>query len=131
MSLIQVDRREVVDGPIVVCVDDDHSLRILYWQSLSLQGYRCIPCESPEAVLQTVKMLPVALVVVDFEMPVMTGAELAGALRAIRPKLPILLMSGRSDFAQEDLKHIDRVCQKGSAASSFFEAIAALIKNAR
>ena len=113
--------------PIVICVDDDHAMRTLYWQSLWSQGYRCMACESADAALEAVRQLPVALAILDYDMPTVTGAELARKLRDMRPDLPILLMSGRTDLRDLDLENFDEICCKSSPFSSFFCAIATLL----
>src|ERR1700753_2615941 len=80
--------------PIVLCVDDNQVLRSLYWHVLSAKGYRCIACESADAALEAVRLLPVTVVTLDYDMPGKNGAELARSIRAIPPAMPILLYSG-------------------------------------
>jgi DNA-binding response OmpR family regulator len=67
--------------PIVICADDDHAIRALYWHSLWSQGYRCMTCESADAVLEAVRQFPVDLAILDYDMPNpdwrRTGAEMA------------------------------------------------------
>jgi DNA-binding response OmpR family regulator len=84
MSCVVSDRAMTHGPPIIVCVDDDHSLRALCWLNLWFQGYRCMPCESAEAALEAVRLLPVALAILDFEMPGMTGSDLAKSFRTLR-----------------------------------------------
>jgi len=64
-------------------------------------------------------------------MPGATGGELARKLRAMRPALPILLMSGRVDLEGLDLEHFDEVHFKNSSLSTVFSAIASLLKDRR
>jgi two-component system cell cycle sensor histidine kinase/response regulator CckA len=42
------------------------------------------------------------LVLTDYDMPEMTGAELASRIRELRPKLPIVLLSGSPNLADLD-----------------------------
>lgn len=112
--------------PIVLCVDDNHTLRSLYWHVLSVHGYRCIACESADAALEAVRLLPVSVVTLDFDMPGRNGADLARSIRAIRPAMPILLVSGNADLSPEDLTPFDDVCEKGVPNTCFFHRIAEL-----
>ena len=113
--------------PMIVCVDDDQALLALYLQTFLRNGYRCIPCASAAAALAAVQSLPVAMAVLDFELPEQNGAQLARALRAIRPTLPILLVSGSTSLTEEDLRHFNGVCNKGRSASALFSRIADLL----
>jgi len=113
--------------PMIVCVDDDHALLALYLQTFFRNGYRCIPCASTAAAFAAVRSLPVVMAVVDFELPEQNGAQLARALRAIRPALPILLVSGSTSLTEEDLRLFDGVCNKGRSASALFGKIADLL----
>jgi DNA-binding NtrC family response regulator len=117
--------------PVIICVDDDHVIRTLYWQNLSLQGYRCMPCESAEAALEAVRQLPVSLAILDYDMPAVTGAELARQLRDLQPKLPIVLVSGRIDLESLDLEIFDEVHCKGSSPAMVYSAVASLLSRRR
>lgn len=88
-----------------------------------------MPCESPGAALAVVQSLPVVMAILDFEMPGQNGAQLASALRAVRPTLPILLVSGNSTLTEEDLRHFDAVCPKGTSPLALFRKIADLLKS--
>jgi len=131
MSQLNSANAQPATPPIVICVDDDHAVRTLYWQCLWSQGYRCLPCESAEAAFEAVRQLPVSLAILDYDMPGATGGELARKLRAMRPALPILLMSGRVDLEGLDLEHFDEVHFKNSSLSTVFSAIASLLKDRR
>jgi DNA-binding NtrC family response regulator len=128
MSLSIPAHSRLMRPPIVLCVDDDHAIRILYWQSLWSQGYLCMTCESADAALEAVRQLPVAVAILDYDMPTVTGTELAQKLRAMQPDLPILLMSGRTDLRNLALEDFDEVCCKSSPISEFFCAVSTLAK---
>src|SRR6202021_2440881 len=104
MSLSIPAHSRLMRPPIVLWVDDDHAIRTLYWQSLWSQGYLCMTCESADAALEAVRQLPVAVAILDYDMPTVTGTELAQKLRAMQPDLPILLMSGKTDLRNLDLE---------------------------
>jgi len=112
--------------PIVLCVDDNHTLRSLYWHVLSANGYRCIACESAAAALEAVRLLPVSVVTLDYDMPGQNGAELARSIREIRPAMPIMLVSGNAGLSSEDLSQFDHVWEKGVPNVCFFHRVAEL-----
>ena len=83
----------------VLVVDDDADVRALVGDFLSEIGYRTLLAESGEAALQIIKEIVPDVLVADFAMPGRNGAEVARAIRAKLPHLPILFFSGYADTA--------------------------------
>lgn len=85
----------------VLVVEDKEEVRDLAVQVLSLCGYRVLAASSgPEALqLSGQHPGPIHLLLTDVVMPRMTGKELADRLRAQRPRLRVLYMSGYADNA--------------------------------
>ena len=99
--------------PVILCVDDDHSILALYYARFSLDGYRCVPCESLGAATAMVHVVPVALAVLDYDVPGTNGVEIARCLRAIRPSIPLVLNSSNLAVCKEDINIFDAVHTKG------------------
>lgn len=84
---------------IVLVVEDEESVRRLLTQVLRLRGYRVLEaCDGQEAI----EILEngghdVQLVLTDVIMPKIGGAELARRLKAMRPDLQLIFMSGYPD----------------------------------
>lgn len=88
-----------LDG-IVLLVDDEPLVRASAADMLVELGLEVIECSSGEEALALLSAgQNVDLLVTDHLMPAMTGAELADEARALRPGLPLLLVSGYSDLA--------------------------------
>ncbi|TNC59690.1 hybrid sensor histidine kinase/response regulator [Rubellimicrobium roseum] len=87
------------DGPqaTVLVVDDDPDVRAMLVASLDALGYRVLEAQDGAAGLSMLRDSQPDLLLVDFAMPNMTGAEVARAVQAQRPGLPIVFMSGYSD----------------------------------
>ena len=83
-------------GECVLVVDDEAMLAELGTRILIRLGYTAESATTSAQALELVRTNPAryALVLSDQTMPGMTGLELAGELRDIRPDLPIMLMSG-------------------------------------
>ena len=66
-------------------------------------GYTPVRFKSPKAALADFARAPASfhVLVTDFTMPELTGLELARAVRAIRPDLPIIITSGSSGGAMD------------------------------
>jgi len=83
-------------GQAVLVVDDESALVALAEESLAGLGYEPVGFTSAEQALAEVRADPARfeLVLSDEVMPGMNGTALAEHLRALRPELPVLLMSG-------------------------------------
>jgi PAS domain S-box-containing protein len=85
----------------VLVVDDDAAVREVTAAFLSELGHDAVEAADGEAALRVLEADPsVMLMVVDFAMPRMTGAELADRARAMRPGLPILVVTGYAELAK-------------------------------
>jgi PAS domain S-box-containing protein len=95
-------RRQPVDrqpkGAIVLLVDDDGAVREVTAAMLRDLGYGVFEAGSGGAALDLLERnAHVALVLLDFAMPGMNGAELAREIRTRRPGLPVLFATGYAD----------------------------------
>ena len=91
------------DGRQVLYIDDDEAMVLLVERMLGRRGYRVTARADAEAALSLVRAAPKAfdLVVTDFNMPGLSGLDVARQLRAIRPDLPVAVTSG---FISEELR---------------------------
>jgi FixJ family two-component response regulator len=81
---------------LVMLVDDDPDFLGMCVRRLGADGFDVAGFPDPGEALDFARRNPleVALLVTDREMPGMSGVELAGALRALLPALPVLVLSG-------------------------------------
>lgn len=88
----------------ILLVDDDPDVRSVTAMMLGSLGYSVLEAESGSEAL---KMLhsEVDLVLTDFAMPNMTGAELAEILKRDHPALPVMFITG---FADIDILDVDQ-----------------------
>jgi PAS domain S-box-containing protein len=84
------------NGDTLLVVDDEPSVRTSLRRMLVRQGYRIIEAESGHDALEQFALHrdSIALVLTDVFMPGMSGHQLAAALRAAAPDLPIVFTSG-------------------------------------
>jgi CheY-like chemotaxis protein len=95
-TVLRPSRRRVEHKVLVV--DDDDAVREVTAAFLSELGYRVIEAGSGGAALELLDNQDgIELLLLDFAMPGMNGAEVARAARARRPKLPILFVTGYAD----------------------------------
>jgi signal transduction histidine kinase len=97
-------------GASILLVDDDNAVREVTRAMLHELGYAVLEAGSGGAALDVLAREPkIDLMIVDFAMPGMNGAEVARQAQAKRPSLPILFVTGFSDrsrMAGVDETHI-------------------------
>jgi len=84
----------------VLVVDDDSAVREVTAEILGELGYRVIEAGSGGEALHLLERGDrIDVMLVDFAMPGMNGAEVAREARARRPEVPILFVTGYADTA--------------------------------
>jgi CheY-like chemotaxis protein len=83
-------------GETILVVEDEEAVRTLVRRTLEDSGYRVLEAKSGKHGLECLLAAdpPVALVLCDVVLPEMSGDALGRRLAALRPRLPILYMSG-------------------------------------
>ncbi|MFZ2404348.1 MAG: MASE3 domain-containing protein, partial [Methylobacter sp.] len=96
-------------APITECwriwvVEDQESLAGYYLELLQEQGYRVSVFTDPAKALRAFRLDPdsVDLILTDQTMPHLSGAELACAVLAVKPELPVILVTGYSERINAD-----------------------------
>ena len=84
--------------PLVVCVDDDADMLAAVVRTLRTLDIEVVHTSNPIQALDLVGTRDVAVLVSDFEMPEMTGVELAAAARRVRFETVRVLMTGRKSL---------------------------------
>jgi two-component system cell cycle sensor histidine kinase/response regulator CckA len=87
---------------LVLLVEDEEPIRRLTARALQRAGWRVSAAESAEAALQNMPhpgdpLGPPCILVSDIMLPGMLGTDLVGAVRAVWPDLPVVLVSGYTD----------------------------------
>ena len=83
----------------VLVVDDDHDVRRFLCASLETLGFDVVAAENAEQGLAVLDRVHPDILLVDFAMPGMNGAQMAKVVRGKRPRLPIIFASGYSETA--------------------------------
>jgi CheY-like chemotaxis protein len=88
----------------ILLVDDDPDVRSVTSMMLSSLGYSVVEAENGDEALKKIDSA-IDLVLTDFAMPNMTGAELAEIVKREHPELPIMFITG---FADIDILDVDQ-----------------------
>jgi excisionase family DNA binding protein len=81
----------------ILVVDDEKLVRLLFKETLEELGHKVITTETAAEGLELVKQQGFDLVFLDLKMPGMDGAELFRQIKAIKPRLPVTIITGYPD----------------------------------
>jgi len=88
-----------VDKAHVLIIEDDASVCELLFSSLTKSGYRVSATQSGEAALTVIEEDPPDLVVLDLNLPGMSGLDVCRLMRQDpwMSKIPVLMLTGKSE----------------------------------
>lgn len=94
---------------VVMIVDDDKEFLEELRETLDLSGYDLVAVNDPLVVLDTVKSVKPAVILLDLKMPKKSGFEIADDLRRLSEcgNIPIIAMSA---FYKDEYAMLIRMC---------------------
>jgi CheY-like chemotaxis protein len=118
---------EATERITILVVDDDALIAMSTVDMLEDLGHEVIEANSGDRALEILrKDDTVDLLVTDYSMPRMNGAQLAAAARKIRPELPILLATGYAELpagSALDLPKINKPYQQDQLAAEIVKVL--------
>ena len=115
------------DNITILCVDDEDTPRTLRKLVLEKQGYQVITAASGAEALETLARNSIDLVLSDQMMPGMSGTELTKSIKAMRPTMPVILISGVNEIPA-DADHADRFVSKIGGPELLFKTVAEVLE---
>jgi len=89
-----LSRSSVGAKATILVVDDEEIIRALFKEILEELGHTVIVAETGSEGLELVKQQDFDMVFLDLKMPGMDGAELFRQIKAIKPGLPVTIITG-------------------------------------
>jgi two-component system, cell cycle response regulator CpdR len=111
----------------ILVVDDESTVRDTIKMLLQFEGHDVETAESGRDALAIIQKEKFDLILTDFAMPVMTGEELATAIKALLPKQPVGMITAYAGMLQasgEPVKGTDFLISKPFALTDLRAAIA-------
>jgi PAS domain S-box-containing protein len=120
------------EGRHILYIDDDESILFLVERLLGRRGFKVSAFSDQQAALTALRADPAAfsIVLTDYNMPGLSGLDVARAVRAIRPDMPLALASG---FITDELRAeaatigVTELIFKPNAVAEYCEAIERLV----
>jgi CheY-like chemotaxis protein len=98
---------------MILLIDDDELGVRARLELLRVFGYQAISALTGTQGLLEFKSANVDLVILDYHLPDMSGDELLVALRAAKPRVPLILLSGRVFIPDSAMSCADGFLKKG------------------
>jgi DNA-binding NtrC family response regulator len=117
-------KRPVCSGrPTLLWVDDFQLGLALYRSMFEGLGFKVLTATSAKQGLKLAAENAVDVVVTDYEMPGMNGEALAVAVKAIKPRVPVVLFSGSTLVPLSARRVIDAFCDKAGSRNQLSNTI--------
>jgi CheY-like chemotaxis protein len=111
----------------LLCIDDDPAGLALRKTFLESAGYDVRIAGSGREGVRLVASHPFDAVILDYDMPETDGGRVATAIKRIRTRLPILMLSGAIAVPKKLLHSIDGFIAKGEPQALLLRTIQQLL----
>ena len=120
---------------LVLIVDDDNTTQLILQELLKSEGYSPIICSNGDTALEMLQVLEFQLVVLDINLPGLSGWDILKYVKAECHHTSVLLLTGSSDektaeyeeSTQRDLYY--SIFYKPIERESFLTAVKELVNN--
>ena len=113
---------------VILCIDDDNVALRVRRLLLGSAGYEVLVATSGETGLEVFKQNAVDLVIADHFLTAKTGTEVAREMKALKPNVPILIVSGAADEPC-GIEFAEGFLSKGEAPEVLLDTISGLLKS--
>ncbi|MBI3949571.1 MAG: response regulator [Acidobacteria bacterium] len=86
----------------ILIVDDEPSIRLLFCDVLTEEGYEVSEAPSSAAALELLRREPFDAVILDIELQAENGLNLLEQLVVDCPQLPVILCTAHDSYADDD-----------------------------
>jgi CheY-like chemotaxis protein len=112
----------------VFYVDDNPKSSRVLASVLEQSGFKVIAANDPVEALARCRQTPFDLALLDYDMPRMTGSELAQEIKFLVPDVPVVLISGHSALPPSELHFIDAHFGFGTALDDLLWTMRILVR---
>jgi len=117
-----------LQGKTVLCIDDDASTLRLRRLLLESNGFQVETATSGHDGVSAFQSSPIDAVVVDYSMPGMNGGAVSASIRHLKPRVPIVMLSGHASAAAVVSELVDAFVEKGEDPSVLLFRLESLIR---
>lgn len=112
----------------ILCVDDHWNGLIGRKMLLESNGYEVIEATGGPESLKLFRSCPIDAVVLDYQMPGMSGDIVAARMKNLKPQVPIMLLSAYGPLPEKKLKSVDTFLSKSQPAETLLSSLREMIE---
>ncbi|MCI5124853.1 MAG: response regulator, partial [Candidatus Electrothrix sp. AR5] len=124
---ISLNDNEFLEGEeVILAVDDYHAVVVLLQNFLHQRGLTTLTAGSAQEFRQMLNSIPIALILLDINLPDGDGTELISEIKEASPNTAIIMLSAATDLhtALECLRHgADDYLTKPVQLATFWETV--------
>lgn len=90
-----------MDKKRILLVDDEEGIQLLYREEFEDEGYEVVSAYNGDEAIAKFQESPPDLVILDINMPGMSGIEVLRRMKEINPELPVILSSAYQEYKQD------------------------------
>lgn len=117
----------MVNHGTIFYVDDNPKSRRLLTSVIRSCGFDVLSIGDPIEAVSRMRKSSFDLALLDYQMPHLTGSELAQRIKSAKPDMPIVLISGFSALPQFELNFVDAHLGRGATLDELLDTIRSLI----
>jgi CheY-like chemotaxis protein len=129
-----LSEKAAVPGPakgLLLCIDDAIPILDVLTSILEQYGYSVLASPDVKHGLTLFQTTEIHLVILDHDMPEMSGHEVALEMKRIKPAVPIILHSGAVEIPEKTLNVVDAVVPKGANLQLLISQVAGIMAASR
>jgi len=117
----------MVNHGTIFYVDDNPKSRRLLASVIKSCGFEVVTAGDPIEASSRIRKISFDLALLDYQMPHLTGAQLAQKIKRTRPDVPVVLISGFSALPPFELVFVDAHIGRGSTLDELLDTMRSLI----
>lgn len=116
----------------ILVVEDNDNQRQLYCEELNAAGYETIEASNSNEAQEILNREEVDLIILDINMPGMTGMELLPRIHEMHPGTPVIIHTAYGSYRENFISWLaDLFIIKSPDAGDLIEAVEELLKRKR
>lgn len=120
-----------LEKAVLLCIDDALPVLDVLTCFLEKYGYSVLASPDVKHGLTLFETTDVDIVILDHDMPEMSGHEVALAMKRIKPAVPIIMHSGVPEIPEKTLKVVDAIVPKGTDLHLLISKVTGIMAGSR
>jgi CheY-like chemotaxis protein len=108
-------------------VDDNPKSRRLIATIFRAYGFQVITAADPVEAVSRLRGLSFDLALLDYQMPRLTGAQVAQEIKLSRPDMPVVMISGYPTLPPSELLFVDAYLGRGASIDELLDTVRRLL----